>query len=249
MLSIAGSLFASDAPNDVSSAESKGAVKSRLEEVLQAWSKASAAIQQEHVIVHRTEIDRVRDEKVVADMEIWFRKPDLLRIDDKEVKNDRKQFFYTKGKEVHWYANGEDRVIALSPEFGYPENPSRYPDTFWAEEGGQILEQLSWIGCGLPVKDLKKDWDVRLTKEDDHWIYLELKPRTQRYRNNVTYLQVVLGRKDMRVRRIFFQLKINNVTFDYEKPDTATPVTPESIVRGLPVGWKPAKIDSFLTPP
>jgi hypothetical protein len=157
--------------------------------------------------------------------------------------------FYCKGRELHLLNDGTDWVFRLSPAFGFPDNPDRYPDTFLGRGGGDILERMSWFSVGMPVKSLRERFDVRITKEDEHWIYLELRPRRLRDKERYDLVQVVLHRKELWVRRLFFRHpNQSETTYDFDKPDMTKPVTAESIVGGLPAGWRRVEWPDPATP-
>jgi hypothetical protein len=231
--------------------DSVAATNKRLEEVLQGWQNAAESVRQAHYSVRTTSVDPVIARTEVSRTEQWFRKPDLLRIDLKNDNGSRQQCFYSKGKEVHWFRNNEEAVYNLSSEFGFPDDPGRYPDSFWPSLGGKLLQVAHRQILGFSVPELKKNCDVRLVKEDAYWIYLEFIPRERSYQQEFSYLRVVLDRKELWVRQITSRNSNGSSTiYDNEKPDTTTPVTPESITKGLPVGWKRSEDPGLIpTPP
>ena len=97
---------------------------------------------------------------------------------------------------------------------------------------------------GLPVCNLKERFDVRLTRDDDNWIHLELKPRKQGDRSSFRGMEVVLERKTLWIRRLWIEQPNGSTkTYDFQKPGGGSEesVTPESILMGLPDDYK--KVD------
>jgi hypothetical protein len=209
----------------------------RLEEVMLGWAKAANDAKQLHCTVRCTTDDQAFGTKEVSSVEVWYRKRSLLRVDLKDNKGNPAHL-YCKGKQVHFFNDGSDCVFNLSPAFGFPEDPGRYPDTFLGRLGGGILERLSWLSGSVLAKSLRDRFDVRLSKEDTDSIHLELSPRKARDKSQCDSIHVVLAKKGLWMLRLEIKRASTTDTYDFEKPDTTTPVTAESIVKGLPVGWK-----------
>jgi hypothetical protein len=218
----------------------------RLVEVRLAWVRATNAVKQAHVRFTMTQLDGITRAETVTRGEAWWRKPDLLRVDLKrDDEQGPGQFFVCKGNEFHLFAHGEELVFPLRQPFdltdlGIPKARERDPWFFGSTFGEfkAYLQRRTWPLVGFPVKQLPNRFELRLAKEDEHWICLELKPRRAVERKDVRLIQVVLHRKEGWVRRVYERQPDNEFTIDCEKPDTATPVSPGSISKGLPVGWK-----------
>jgi TIGR03009 family protein len=222
----------------------------RLEEVLLGWAKASISAKQFRRTARMTLHDRVLQSVETGSIDVYCCKPDLLRVDHMDEKGNPKEVVYCKGKEIHFFSGGQEHVFRLSDAFGFPDNPERYPNTFLERFTGVLLEQASCLTVGFPVRTLRDRFDVRLTKEDEQWVYLELRPRRSRDKEWYDLVQIVLHRKELWVRRVFTrQPNKNEITYDFEKPDTSKPVTVESIVKGLPVGWKRVECPDPATTP
>ncbi len=231
----------------------------RLVEVRLAWGRETNSVKAAHVRFTMTQLDRITRTEAVTRGEAWMRKPGLLRVDLK--RDDERvpgQFVVCKGNEVRYFANGEELVLPLRQAFdftdlGVPKAREKEPWFFGSTFGEfkAYFQRRTWPLVGFPVKQLPNRFELRLAKEDEHWIYLELKPRRAAEWKDVRLIQVVLHRKEGWVRRVYERGPITEVTIDCEKPDTATPVSPESISKGLPVGWKRVEVplpDSIAPP-
>ena len=122
-----------------------------------------------HFKIRVTAADPVLDTTTDSGVEVFVRKPDLMRVDFKDAKGNFQHSFVCRGRTIHqWDASKkEDVLIPLPPEFGFPEKPERYPDGFLNSLLGKGLEWLSWLSFGPPVRDLKGPSHLRLSKEDD----------------------------------------------------------------------------------
>jgi TIGR03009 family protein len=221
--------------------DAKPEADARLDEVLREWAKASDAVKEAHFKIRVTQRDTTTEKTSTSSVEVFVRKPDLMRLDHKNEKGDRDWIVY-KERIVRWLTSADkaDRSYPLSEHFGFPEHPERYPDDFFSRMGGGILEQISWLAFGLPVRDLKMRFDLRLSKEDDNYLYIEIKPRNNKDCADFEQMRVVLNRKTYQVRQIWKDDAVRETTYDYERPneDSAKPITPDSILKGLPHDYK-----------
>jgi hypothetical protein len=225
--------------------DAKAEADARLDAVLREWAKASDAVHEAHFTIRISERDSITEEKSTSSMEVSVRKPDLMRVDYKSQKSGPAWFIY-KDRTVRLLSSGDkkDRFYTLSDEFGFPENPGRHSDDFLSSIGGGFLEQVCWIAYGLPVGDLKSRFDLRLSKEDDNYIYIEIEPRHKDGWMPDNRMQVVLNRKTYKIRRLWVkQPNSTETTCDYERPkeDSAGSITPESVLKGLPEDYE--KVD------
>ena len=227
-------------------ADEKAEADAHLDAVLREWAKASDAVREAHFTIGVTETDPVLDTTTSSGVEVFVRKPDLMRVDFKDAKGDFQRSFVCRGRTIHeWDApRKEERIYSLSPEFGFPEKPERYPDDFLNSIRGKVLECLSWLAVGPPVRDLKLRFDLRLTKENNNWTYLEIKPRKQD-RREFRRIQVVLESKTFRIHRLWIEQPNGaETTYNFDPPGgSEESVTPESIGKGLPEDYRKVDID------
>jgi hypothetical protein len=222
--------------------DAKAEADARLDEVLREWAKASDAVKESHFKIQVTQRDTTTDVTSTSGVEVFVRKPDLMRLDYKDQKGAREWVLY-KDRTVGWLSSAgkTDSYFPLSDRFGFPEHPERYPDDFLSSIGGGILEQVSWLAIGLPVRDLKSRFHVRLSKEDDYYVYIDIKPRQEMDKTWFTRMRVVLNRKTYQVRQLWMERpNATEVTYDYDRPheDEPKPITPDSILKGLPEDYE-----------
>jgi TIGR03009 family protein len=226
-----------DPPEPATEADAK------LDKVLREWARAADSVKQMHYCFRRTEADRATNDKTILTGEAFVRKPDLLRIETRDDTGELWDLLVCKGKEIHQFSpiSHTQNVFMVPESLGFPEKPERYGGN-WVERGaGRMLELLSWEYRGYPVRDLKARFEMRLTKEDEYYTYLEFTPRSKSDRDEFRRMRVVLMRERRWVRQFWMEAgNGRTVTLDYEEPDTnpKPPVTPESIMKNLPEGWK-----------
>jgi hypothetical protein len=209
------------------------------QDVLVEWAKAQSAVRQSHRIARVTVRDQVAGTVEKSSLELWYRKPDLFRFDDRDDKGRLKESVYCFGRDAHIVFNDTEVIYHLSEAFGFPEKPERYPETFRGSICGVVLERLSLLADNLPVQRLRERYDVRRIHRDAHWIYLQIRPRSAKDREEFRLMEIVLAPKDFRVRRLFIrQPGAIDVVYDFDSPEYKTAVTPESISKGLPFGSK-----------
>ena len=145
-----------------------------------------------------------------------------------------------------------DRYYSLPDSYGFPDNSDRYPGDWLDAIIGGLLERSDWLALGPPGRDLKSRFDLRLTNEDDYWIYLEIKPRQQWDRNNFKHMQLVLNRKSFQLRRLWIvQPNYGETTYDLEPPNSGSDeaMTANSILKGLPEDYKKVDLGHLFEDP
>jgi hypothetical protein len=95
------------------------------------------------------------------------------------------------------------------------------------------------VFVGLPVRDLPSRFDLRLTKEDHYYTYLEMIPCQREDKPEFKRARLVLDRGTYRVRQFWWEYPNGRgITWDYEELGAGgKAVTRELILRGLPKGW------------
>jgi TIGR03009 family protein len=224
----------------------------RLEVVLREWAKANDVIHSVRYRFTRTERDLAFDTRTVTKGEVQRLKPDLLRVDvgnagDRTIWLSTKEkihFFNPAGKTETIYSKPADRSF---PGEKTPERSFLDILTRW------LQQQVYWHFAGLvelPVRNLSRRFDLRLSKEDTWYIYLDIQPRRPQDKPGFERMRVVLLKDSFRVRQIWYEYANGNATtLDFEKPDTKAKVTPESIRKGLPEGWKRIDLAETLKAP
>lgn len=217
--------------------------EARLKTILNAYDKASQAIREIHYHYTQTEDDPIFGTKEHATGQVFYRKPDLIRIDWKSVKGETR-YFVCQDRKLHLFSiqDRTEQIFPLPKEFGFPEHPEEYPkeEFLWKVAGGS-MERLAMQYLQLPIHELEKNCQIQLTTENKDWIALWIKPRTERFRTQFQQIQVVLNAKTYQVQRVWLEEPNGRrIRIEVEKAviNPTERITPESIRKGLPQGWK-----------
>jgi outer membrane lipoprotein-sorting protein len=216
----------------------------RLATVLRDWEKAANGVREIHYYFTETVDDRAFQTKDVTTGQVFYKKPDLVRIDWKPAEGEPRQLLL-QGRKVHLFS-ARDKVEVIYPlpkEIGFPEHPERYPKDkgLVLHATGAFLEGMAFGYLALPVDQLKQSCAVRLKSQDEDWIVLELEPRGREMKADFIRMQVTLHAKVYQLRRLWFeQGNGNTVRLDVEKAviNPKDAITPKSIREGLPQGYK-----------
>jgi hypothetical protein len=221
----------------------------RLETVLREWARANDAIRSARYRFTRTEHDLAFDTRTVTKGEVQLLKPDLLRV-DLGFPGERGILLFTK-KKIHFF-NPAAKTELVYPKptdrsFHGEKTPERsfltslkalQTEVLWQEA---FQQQVFWYVAGfvgLPVRDLPQRFDVRLTREDTWYAYLDIQSRRPKDKSYCERRRVVIRKDNFRVRQIWCELPNGNTrTLDFYKFDTKAKITPESIRKGLSEGW------------
>ncbi len=119
-------------------ADDTAQAESRLDVVLREWAKASEAVQESHFTVQVTDYDSTVGEARHSRLEVFVKKPDLIRIDArKEDGSLDSSFVYKKGV-IHDFrpSDREEIMYSLPSDFGFPAQPERYPEDWMSRLKG-----------------------------------------------------------------------------------------------------------------
>jgi hypothetical protein len=210
--------------------------------VLREWARANDAIRSMRYRFTQTEYDRVFEKREVRKGEVQLCKPDLLRVDLDTSRqptivlftSDQIHFFNPTGKTEWVYPKPADS------SFLGENTPERsFRDLLTGVAFQEAFQQwVYWAFAGLPVRDLPRRFDLRLTREDAWHGYLDIRDGSMR-KVGFKRMRVVLCKDCFRVRQIWYEHpNVNETTIDFEKPDTSAKITSKSIQEGLPQGWK-----------
>jgi hypothetical protein len=218
----------------------------RLKQVLDEWEKAASSVKEMHYHFTLTKDDRTFGTKTVTTGQVFIKMPELIRLDETDAKGETTYYLYEK-RQLHCFEpeSKTERIFPLSEEFGFPEHPEKYPDKGGDFLLGTCLEGGSRQYLRVPLREMEANCDLRLTKEDKNWIYLEFTPRSPEYMVGIMRYVVVLDAQTYQIRMLWHQrVDDNRVQVDIEKRDTKPnpPITSESIRKGLPTDWKQEKI-------
>jgi outer membrane lipoprotein-sorting protein len=242
-------------PRRAPAAKEKAKPETRLEEVLRAWARANQKLRSARYQFTVTETDKVFKKQVVSEAQALLRKPDLLRI-DLRAKGKPTETILLADKEVRWYD------FARRTEYIYGEPPERQflgPDReirSWWELLERALSRRDaffawdyWVITGFPVRELRPRFDVRLAKEDQWYVYLELAPTRAGDRASFRRMRVVLLRDSYRVRQIWLRhANGNETTYDFLRVevDPRPPLTREALRVSRPKRWETVRPEEGL---
>lgn len=196
------------------------------------WEKATQSIQQLHYEFIGTEVDTTFNRKIASRGQVYFKKPDLFCMESRLPNGEIEYVLLADGK-LQQFRTRERRQMIILPVF-------------------RSETMMMYYFHQLPIGQWEKDCDVTLRLEDENWIYLEIKPRTQQQKADFERMEVVLNAKTFRVKRLFFeQSNSSSVTMDIEKTEIngKVPMTLESIRKGLPQGRTLEDVKAVPTQP
>jgi hypothetical protein len=218
-----------------------------LENVLRKWAEADENVREMHVRFTKTTTDRTFDQKIVIKGQASIKKPDLGRVDLRDKDGRMETIWVLESKRLHSFDFGEktERIMPFPIETRplREDNELRilHPATFLGISLTEIQEQFRWSVFGPQARDISPRFNVRLAKEDKWYLYLDITPRN-REKNSWFYRgRVVLNRDGYHVRQLWLErANGDEVCTDYLdiRTNPHPPITRESILKGLPKGWK-----------
>ena len=98
---------------------------------------------------------------------------------------------------------------------------------------------------GLKAEEAKSRYDLRLSKEDQNWIYIDILPRLPADKADFQRAQLVLTQNSFLPRRLWFeQPNGNEVYWDFTKLYTGVQLQPQEFQRPVPEpGWQLVPVD------
>jgi hypothetical protein len=213
--------------------EPKPAPASRLDTILQAWSRSSAAARKTRSPFRRTMNNRIFEEKTQCKGEVRIVQPGWLRIDTNEA--DGLSTVIVTPQAVHFF-NAKTSTELILPPRGTKSAGRAWP----VPQVQAALREHAWLYGGCPPPDLTRRFDVSLVKEDNWYVYLNLLPRHPDEKQSFSRLRIVLARDGWWVRQVWFEHTTGNETaIDFpHKPKPDAGVTRASLRRELPRGWE-----------
>jgi len=144
----------------------------------------------------------------------------------KENRNDPDRKFICTG--TYLYEMSYDQKVIRAFELPKPKPGQVADDNF-----------LSFL-FGMKAQDAKARYDLRLSKEDQWYAYVEIAPRTPQDRADFQRARVVLNRTNFLPRQLWFEKSNGDeVTWDLPKLDPGLPIDRREFdPPGLPQGWR-----------
>jgi TIGR03009 family protein len=121
-----------------------------------------------------------------------------------------------------------------------------FPPRTAGAAGGPADNNAVGLMMGMKAADAKRRYDLRLAKEDEHYIYVEVLPRDTADKEDFALAQLTLSAKTMMPRRLFFRRPNGNET-TLDLPRTwigakETGIDPKEFVAPIvPKDWKVEK--------
>jgi hypothetical protein len=220
----------------------------RLDTLLRDWDKANRNVSQYRYVLEQTTENGFLRVKEVRRADVWGKKPDLARIDWKDENDTPTEIWLRKEKDFVQYRYQDQDKITWQLAPGFPED---YLNRDWRVNwtarlflwGKQVL-------CfEFPVHEIKQHFEVYLKKEDRHWAYLRLVPKTTEYWPTFRDIEVVLDQKTHLVRQYRF-LEHDWVIYDFKEVEISpdSKLTIDSLSMTLP-RFKEIRIPSAKSEP
>jgi TIGR03009 family protein len=184
----------------------------RLDALLMQWEQKMRTVQGLHATVTRTETDPVEKTAKTYTGEAKFLRPNraMLYMKSTTDPNLYEQYVFT-GTYLYEY----------SPQF------KRLRIHELAPKAGQVVEDnfLNFL-FGMSAEDAKRRYDMSLAKEDQHYVYLFVSPKTPADRADFSKARLVLWATTFLPRQLEFETPNGSVIkWDIPKADPAARVT------------------------
>jgi TIGR03009 family protein len=140
--------------------------------------------------------------------------------------------------------------IVFSGNFVYVFQPREkqilYYDVTPAKGGKASEDSFMPFLSGMKAADAKKRYEIKLTKENDDFIYLEVFPRLQKDKADFVRAQIVFDRKTFLPKRVWYaEANRDTTTFLLTKIEKDKPINRKEFERPELPGkdWKFKKVD------
>jgi outer membrane lipoprotein-sorting protein len=226
--------------------KAKEKTETPLEEVLHKWAKADDSVRERHVRYTMTLKDHTFETTTVTKGETFFKKPDLCRVDVRDNDGRRKESWLLDSKRLHIfnYEAKTERIIPfpILPLQVHQKDGNQIVTSGWLESLLSGWEEgVRWQGFGPQARVISPRFNVRLGKKDRWYIYLDIAPRDRVDKRWFIRCRVTLDSERYQVRQLWMEAANGNETtwdFDDIKTNPEPSITRESLLKGLPKGWK-----------
>ncbi|MCS6850924.1 MAG: TIGR03009 domain-containing protein [Gemmataceae bacterium] len=209
----------------------------RLDTLLQRWEQEMKSVQTLVLQCSRTETDKVNMTTTTFVGSAKYMRPNLAVLDMVKQSNPQVYEKYVlTGTFLYEYRPKEKkiRVHELPP----------------ARQGNVADDGPLSLLLGMKAEEAKKRFDLRLVKEDQWYIYLEILPRLPADKADFQRARLVLNNKTFLPRELWFeQPNGNEIKWDIPKIDSNVAVNRHEFAPpGLPTGWTVERIPLADTP-
>jgi TIGR03009 family protein len=180
----------------------------RLNVLLQKWEEKMQSVQTLEAQCTRMTLDKTYQSTDVFEGTAKYMKPNLALLDmKKKGRPEVYERYLCTGTFLYEYAP-QNRIIRIH------ELPPPKP--------GQVAEDnfLSFL-FGMRAAEARRRYDIKLVKEDQWYIYLEILPREQTDKSDFEKARLVLLNNTFLPRQLWFmQPNGNEITWDIPKIDS-----------------------------
>ena len=223
--------------------------ETELETILRQWAEADKKVREMQVRFTSTAKDPTFDTTETTKGHSSLKKPDLWRVDRLDKDGRKLEVLLLESKRIHLFhaENKTERICAI------PEGPLDR-SKFLGTNLGSLSEQLHWSAFGPQARDMDSRYKLRLAKQDQWYVYLDIEPRNKKRSSWFEWFpdrwferaRIVLEKKDYQVRQVWFEhANRNEILVDFldRRINPKEPITRESLLKGLPKGWKREEMD------
>ncbi|MBX7105087.1 MAG: TIGR03009 domain-containing protein [Gemmataceae bacterium] len=209
----------------------------RLDGLLKSWEDKMRAVTGLHASVTRTEVDAVEKTTKTFVGEAKFLRPDRAMLYMRSSTN----------------AEVEERYVFTGTYlYEYSSQSKKLKIHEIAPKPGQVVEDnfLNFL-FGMKAEDAKRRYEITLAKEDQHYVYLFINPRTAADRQDFTKARLVLWNTTFLPRQLEFEQPNGGVVkWDIPKADPTAKVTANDFTPPTPPkDWQVIRIPRQTAPP
>jgi TIGR03009 family protein len=199
----------------------------RLDALLVRWEQEMKSVQTLVAQCTRIETDQVNLTSEVFIGTAKFMKPSyaLLEMHKKDKPEVFEKYLYT-GTELYEY---RPQIKAVRIHSLPPPNPGEMADDNF----------LRFVFGGLKAEEARRRYDLRLVKEDQWYVYLEVLPKLPADKVDFQKLRLVLHAKTLLPRELWLQQPNGNeVKWDIPEARAGVPLGPKDFAAPpVPPGW------------
>jgi TIGR03009 family protein len=211
--------------------------RNRLDALLLRWEQEMQKVQTLSAQCTRTTLDKTYQNTEVFEGYTYYMRPNLALLDMKKKNNPQVyEKYLCTGTYLYEYA-------PQSKEIRVHELP--------APKQGQVAEDnfLSFL-FGMKAAEAKRRYDLKLYKEDQWYIYIEIFPRFSADKADFQKARLVLNNTSFLPRQLWFeQPNSNEITWDIPKVENGSPLKREHFAppTNPPQGWTLKRVPKMTT--
>jgi TIGR03009 family protein len=189
------------------------------------------------------QLSRVEENKTFQTVDVFvgtarYMKPNLASLEmQKKDKPDQFEKFVCNGQMLYQYVPAQKEIRAH-------QLPAPKP--------GQVSEDnfLSFL-FGMKAEEAKRRYDIKVAKEDQWYVYLDVLPRFDADKADFQRSRLVLNKDTFMPRQLWFeQPNKDTVTWDIPKIETKVPLKREEfLVPPVPQGWNMKQVPRPIDQP